>query len=101
MIDGCNYWQRLRYIVLPLCKNSFKIFAILGITGCLKVFDIIWAMTGGGPNDVSSTPGVMIYQFAYTYKKYGRSAAIAVLLLIMGVTLSMVCNRVLKQENIY
>ncbi len=101
MIDGCNYWQRLRYIILPLSKNSFKVFAILGITGCLKVFDIIWAMTGGGPNDLSSTPGIMIYQFAYTYKKYGRSAAIAVILLILGVSLSAVCNRVFKQDDIY
>jgi len=101
MIDGCNYWQRLRYIILPLSKNSFKVFAILGITGCLKVFDIIWAMTGGGPNDLSSTPGIMIYQYAYTYKKYGRSAAIAVILLILGISLSAVCNKVFKQDDIY
>ena len=67
-IDGCSRWQTLRYITLPLCKNSFKVFSILGVTGCLKVFDIIWAMTAGGPNDASSTPGIMVYQFAYTYK---------------------------------
>ena len=99
-IDGCSRWQTLRYITLPLCKNSFKVFSILGITGCLKVFDIIWAMTAGGPNDASSTPGIMVYQFAYTYKKYGRSAAIAILLLIMGVALSAVCNKVFKQEEL-
>lgn len=101
MIDGCTYWQRLRYILIPLCKNTFKVYAILGVTGCLKVFDIIWAMTKGGPNDVSSTPAVMIYNFAYTYRKYGRSAAIAVLLLILGVSLSIVCNKIFKQEDIY
>lgn len=100
-IDGCNGWQRLRYITLPLCKNSFKVFSILGITGCLKVFDIMWAMTGGGPNDASSTPGILVYQYAYTYKKYGRSAAIAVLLLVLGMAASIVCNRVFKQEELY
>ena len=100
-IDGCTYWQRLKHIILPLCKNSFKVFSILGITGCLKVFDIIWAMTGGGPNDASSTPGILVYQFAYTYKKYGRSAAIAVLLLILGVASSMICNKIFKQEDLY
>ncbi len=100
-IDGCNGWQRLRYITLPLCKNSFKVFSILGITGCLKVFDIMWAMTAGGPNDLSSTPGILVYQYAYTYKKYGRSAAIAVLLLILGMAASIICNKVFKQEALY
>ncbi|MGN0979686.1 MAG: carbohydrate ABC transporter permease [Candidatus Avoscillospira sp.] len=100
-IDGCSGWQQLRHITLPLCKNSFKVFSILGITGCLKVFDIIWAMTMGGPNDASSTPGILVYQFAYNYKKYGRSAAIAVILLVLGVMASIICNRVFKQEDIY
>ena len=45
IIDGCGKWQKIRYITLPLCKNSFKIFSVLCVTGCLKVFDIIWAMT--------------------------------------------------------
>lgn len=100
-IDGCTGYQQLRYVTVPLCKNSFRVFSILGITGCLKVFDIIWAMTAGGPNDASSTPGILVYQFAYSYKKYGRSAAVAVILLILGVVGSMICNRVFKQEEIY
>lgn len=100
-IDGCTGWQQLRHIILPLCKNSFRVFSILGITGCLKVFDIIWAMTRGGPNDASSTLGILVYQFAYNYKKYGRSAAIAIILLVLGVAASAICNRVFKQEDIY
>ncbi len=100
-IDGCTGWQQLRHITLPLCKNSFRVFSILGITGCLKVFDIIWAMTAGGPNDASSTPGILVYQFAYSYKKYGRSAAIAIILLILGVAGSIICNKVFKQEDLY
>ena len=40
-LDGATGWQRVRYITLPLMKNSFKVFSILCITGCLKVFDII------------------------------------------------------------
>ena len=58
-LDGATGWQRVRYITLPLMKNSFKVFSILCITGCLKVFDIIWAMTRGGPNDISSTPSIL------------------------------------------
>ena len=82
-LDGATGWQRIRYIILPLMKNSFKVFSILCITGCLKVFDIIWAMTRGGPNDISSTPSIMLYTQGFSYKLFGRSSAYGVILLVL------------------
>lgn len=99
VIDGCTTWQRIRYITLPLSKNSFKVYSILCITGCIKTFDMIWAMTGGGPNATSSTPAILLYLNAYSFKLMGRSAAIAIVLLILGVVLSVCCNKFLKQEE--
>lgn len=101
VIDGCTNLQRTFQITIPLVKNSFKIFSILGITGCLKVFDIVFAMTGGGPNQASATPGILVYQYAYAYRNYGRSSAIAIILLVLGVTLSASLNKLLRQEDIY
>ena len=101
VIDGCTNLQRTFHITIPLVKNSFKIFSILGITGCLKVFDIVFAMTGGGPNQASATPGILVYQYAYAYRNYGRSSAIAIILLVLGVTLSASLNKLLRQEDIY
>ncbi len=98
-IDGCTGWQRIRYITLPLSKNSFKVYSILCITGCIKTFDIIWSMTAGGPNATSSTPGILLYLNAYQFKLMGRSAAIAIILLVLGVVLSILCNRIFKQEE--
>lgn len=99
VIDGCSTWQRIRYITLPLSKNSFKVYSILCITGCIKTFDLIWAMTGGGPNASSSTPAILLYLNAYSFKLMGRSAAIAVILLILGVILSIGCNKIFRQEE--
>ena len=98
-IDGCGGWEKIRYITLPLCKNSFKIFSVLCVTGCLKVFDIIWAMTRGGPNNVSSTPAIMLYTQAFQYKLFGRSSAYSIILLVSGVILSLVMNRIFRQED--
>ena len=98
-IDGCTGWQRIRYITLPLSKNSFKVYSILCITGCIKTFDIIWSMTAGGPNATSSTPGILLYLNAYQFKLMGRSAAIAIILLVLGVVLSILCNHIFKQEE--
>lgn len=99
IIDGCSSWQRTRYITLPLSKNSFKVYSILCITGCIKTFDMIWAMTGGGPNATSSTPAILLYLNAYSFKLMGRSAAIAVILLTLGVILSIGCNKIFRQEE--
>lgn len=98
-LDGCTGWQRIRYITLPLCKNSFKIFSILCITGCLKIFDIVWAMTRGGPNNVSSTPAIMLYTQGFQYQLFGRSSAYSMILLVLGVALSIVLNRIFRQDN--
>ncbi len=98
-IDGCTGRQRIRYISIPLSKNSFKVFSILCITGCLKVFDIVWAMTRGGPNNISSTPGILLYTQAFQFKMFGRSSAMGIILLFIGVALSVVVNRIFKQED--
>ncbi len=98
-IDGCGFWYRVRYIILPLSKGSFKIFAVLCITGCLKVFDLIWAMTKGGPNNVSSTPAIMLYTEAFTYKNFGKSSTIGVILLMTGIVLSLGVNRCLRYKE--
>ena len=98
-IDGCGRWQRLRYITLPMMKNTFKIFSILAFTGSLKVFDIVWAMTRGGPNNVSSTPGIILYTQAFQYKLFGRSSAYSIILLIFGIVLSLVVNRIFRQKE--
>lgn len=98
-IDGCVGIQRLRYITLPLMKNTFMVFSVLAFTGSLKVFDIIWAMTRGGPADTSSTPGIILYTQAFQYKLFGRSSAYSIILLVFGVTLSIIVNRFFRQDD--
>lgn len=98
-IDGCTGFKRLRYISIPLSKESFKIFSILCVTGCLKAFDLVWAMTKGGPNHTSEVPASLLYNEAFTYKFFGKSSAIGVLLLVLGVTLSILVNRLLRREE--
>lgn len=98
-IDGCTGWNKIRYISIPLSKESFKIFSVLCITGCLKTFDMIWAMTKGGPNHTSETPATLLYNEAFTFKNFGKSSSIGVILLILGVVLSLLVNRVFRQKQ--
>lgn len=99
-IDGCSGIKKIIYVSIPLCKNSFKVFSIICITGCIKVFDIIWAMTRGGPNGVSESPGILLYYQAFQYKLYGKSSATGVIMIVIGIVLSLVVNKALKQEEL-
>lgn len=98
-IDGCIGIKKLIYISIPLCKESFKIFSILCITGCLKVFDLVWAMTKGGPNRTSETPATLLYNEAFTFKSFGTSAAIGVILLILGIILSLLLTKTIFKKE--
>jgi ABC-type sugar transport systems, permease components len=98
-IDGCTGFKKIRYISIPLSKESFKIFSVLCVTGCLKAFDLIWAMTKGGPNHSSETPATLLYNEAFTFKSFGKSSAVGVILLILGVALSLMMNRIFKKEE--
>ncbi|MGE4284245.1 MAG: carbohydrate ABC transporter permease [Clostridia bacterium] len=91
-IDGCGGIRKIWYISIPLCKESFKIFSVLCVTGCLKAFDLIWAMTQGGPSHTSETPATLLYNEAFTFHNFGKSSAIGVILLILGVSLSIGVN---------
>lgn len=91
-IDGCTGIKKLFYVTIPLCKNMFMVFSVTCITGCLKVFDIVWAMTRGGPMDSSTTPAILLYTEGFQFKLMGRSSAIAMVLLILGLVISVALN---------
>ncbi len=100
LLDGCVGLKKIIYIIVPLCKNMFMVFSVLCITGCLKAFDIVWAMTNGGPVDSSATPAVLLYTQGFQFKLMGRSSAIGIILLVLGLVLSVLLNNVIfKQEK--
>ncbi len=98
-IDGATGWQQTRYITFSMMKEYFKIFSILCITGCIKHFNLVFIMTGGGPNRASEMPATMLYNEAFVYKNFGVGNAIGVFLLIAGVTLSLLTNKLFSRGD--
>ncbi len=99
LLDGCTGFKKIIYIIVPLCKNMFMVFSVLCVTGCLKAFDIVWAMTNGGPMDSSATPAVLLYTQGFQYKLMGRSSAIGIILLVLGLALSVFLNNVIFKQD--
>jgi raffinose/stachyose/melibiose transport system permease protein len=73
-IDGANGFQRFKNITLPLARSSINTVIILAFIGGIRTFDLIWAMTKGGPGFATDTLASIIYK-QYAYGFYGLSTA--------------------------
>ncbi len=61
-IDGGGFWQRLRYVIIPLARPATFTVILLSFVGGLRTFDLIWTMTGGGPGFTTDVLASTIYK---------------------------------------
>ena len=71
----------------------------LNCIGSLKFFDLVYNMTQGGPNHRTEVLATHLYEQGFKYFKYGYASAIAVVLLIMCLIVTLLINKCLKAEN--
>lgn len=76
-IDGASSVQQLRYITLPMIRQTIVIIMLLVITGCFKIFEIVYQLTNGGPNHLSETLVTYMYYSTFTSSRYGYGMSIA------------------------
>jgi raffinose/stachyose/melibiose transport system permease protein len=95
-IDGATKLQNFFYVTLPLCRPATVTVIILSFIGGLRTFDLIWAMTRGGPGFASDTVASVIYK-QYQAGFYGLSTAgnvvLFALIAVLVVPLTMLLNR--------
>ena len=86
-IDGANKRQQFFKITLPLLSPITFFIFIITVIDAFKTFEVTFAMTGGGPNNASTTLAYYIYQNAFTFGRMGYASALAMfLMLIVGIT---------------
>ena len=89
-IDGANRWQSMRHITLPLITPTAFFAIIISSIGAFQIFDNAYVLTGGGPADASRTIVMYIYDVAFHRFEMGYASAIAVSLLLILVTLTLI-----------
>jgi multiple sugar transport system permease protein len=77
-VDGASAVQTLRHITLPMLIPTVSVAALLRMIDALKTFDIIYAMTGGGPGFASETLNIYTYQQAFSYFSFGFASSVLV-----------------------
>ena len=75
LVDGANYWQRFRYVVLPAILPILLAILVLRAMDALQLFDEIYVLTGGGPGRLTSVINLYLYQFGFSQFKIGQTTA--------------------------
>jgi glucose/mannose transport system permease protein len=82
-LDGANAWKTYRDIIIPLLKPiTISTLIILGHVS-LKIFDLIFAMSGKGPGFATDVPGIFVYETTFSATRYNLGAAGSIVMLIM------------------
>jgi multiple sugar transport system permease protein len=82
-VDGASEWQILRFVTIPMLMPVILTAMILRLIDALKTFDIIFAMTGGGPGYASETLNILGYRYSFEYFRMGQSSVILVVLFLV------------------
>lgn len=98
MIDGANRRQLFRRITLPLLKGVSTMVILLNLIGGVRVFDIVYVMTKGGPNHNTEVLATHLYEVAFWFNKMGYASVIAVIILLISLVFAYFRNRLMEEK---
>ena len=99
VIDGANSVQKFFRITIPMLKSTISMCILMDIIGSVKVFDLVYAMTGGGPNGLTNLPTTLLYNEAFKYKHNGVGSAIGVVILVFCLAGTMLSNWLTRDKE--
>ncbi|MEV6207330.1 sugar ABC transporter permease [Kitasatospora sp. NPDC051914] len=97
-LDGASRFQQLRYIVVPMLQETFGICTALVVTGVFKVFELVYALTGGGPVHLSEVMVSYMYHVTFTTLQYSYGMALAVIVFLAGAVASVTTLVVMRRR---
>ena len=98
-IDGATKWQQFRYITLPMLTPSHFFVLMMLIINSFKTFDLIFALSEGGPGTATTLLSLYIYNEAFISWNYGGVSAAAVVLFLIVGTITVIQFRMEKKFN--
>lgn len=99
-LDGANGWQRFRNVTVPMVGPSSFFLLILNVIYSFQVFDIIFVMTGGGPQNATSVLVTYAYDNGFVTRDQGYAAAIGMVLLLFTLIFTAVQWRTSRSRDL-
>lgn len=84
-VDGASGWQLFRDLTLPMLKPYLGVAVLFRVLDAFKTFDIIYALTGGGPGIVTRTLNLLAYKQGVEYLEMGYAASISIVMLVIAI----------------
>ena len=98
-VDGVTGWKRFWYVTFPLLAPSFTINMVLAVERSFKQYDLMYALTGGGPGRASELISMTIYNESFTNKRAGYGTALGVILFLIIVVITLFQMKVLRKRE--
>ena len=98
-MDGANAVQRFFFIALPYMKSVIKVTVTMSIIENFKQFPLFWTMTGGGPNNSTTTMAILSYREAFVSNNFGSGAAVTTVWMLMMVVVVFIFNRIFRNTD--
>ena len=99
-IDGANSWQMFKNVTVPLLSPTIFFVIVITSISSFQVFDLIYVMTQGGPDNSTMVLVYSIYKYAFEYFDVGKASAIAYILFAIIFVL-VLCQWKLRKKMVY
>ncbi|MDF2941529.1 MAG: transporter permease [Herbinix sp.] len=100
VVDGASVLQRLKYITLPLIKQSFTICLFVTLNSAFQVFDVVYSLTGGGPGRATQVVAINIYEEAFSRSnRFGYATAKSTILFLVILIVTLIQVNVMKRRE--
>lgn len=83
-VDGASTWERFRNVIIPQIRPVLTMVIVYTVIGGFNVFDVVWVMTGGGPNNASEVIATYTYEVAFRSGEYGYGATLSIVMSILA-----------------
>ncbi len=98
VLEGAGRFERFRRITWPLLWPQTFVLVLLTTLGTLRIFDMVWVMTAGGPSHATETVATDVYATAFRFLQVGYAQAMAMILLVVILVLAVVEYRLLDRR---
>ncbi len=98
-VDGATPFQRFRYLTIRLLKPALIVALLFRTVDCIRVFDLLYVLTGGGPGGSTTSLSLYAYQF-YLGGDFGYGSAVSVIVFILAFSLGLVYVRLARFSGV-
>ena len=100
-LDGAKGFKMIRYMIIPLSWDIIKMVIILQLIGALRAFDLVYVMTGGGPNHSTELLPMHLFVNAFQNFNLGYGNVIAMVIFVMAMLITIFMRKLMERDSLY